>query len=126
VARSYTTRLLNCGAGVAHDQYVVPSGYRVVLRNVTCFAELQGGGAYVQVAGNQVWSWRSPGANGFTAFESRCVAYAGESIHAYTTGGNTFLSAAGYLFSDASGGAEVGQLPAVKPPPDYVQPLPAA
>lgn len=115
---SFTVRFFSFVTPTQSVNFAVPSGFRAVLRNVTAYSENQGGLAYVIVAGVLVWYWSSPGARGFTSFETRAVCYQGTAMSGTAVGTTVSLQASGYLFrEDPSDTTQ--QLPAPAPEFDW-------
>jgi hypothetical protein len=115
--RVYTYRFLLLGVGDVTRTFAVPQGYRAVVRNVSAYSEGADGLVYAVVAGVLVWYWQSPGARGFTAFETRVAVYQHEQIQISKGGATVTAMCTGYLFADPTGGALPGTLPAPPAPP---------
>jgi hypothetical protein len=114
----YSTRFLYTVTGQAQADYQVPAGKLAILRSGD-FANYSATVAAASIAiGSVAFAKGSlPASTGWWHWEGRQVAYAGEILHAYTSGGDCRGIVSGYLF-DAQG-AEYSDLigePELAPP----------
>jgi len=103
----YSTRFLYTVAGQAQADYQIPAGKVCVLRSAD-FANYSNAVAAASIAiGSVAFTKGSlPATTGAWHWEGRQVAYAGEILHAYTSGGDCRGVVSGYLFDSAGASYE--------------------
>lgn len=112
----YTTRFFAFGGATTTRSYTVPAGKRAVVKSISAVNNLgSSASAALQVGGVYAWYVTLPAATSSTSFETRQVAYAGETILCTTTGQDTRVHVAGFLFDDPATHLEAGQLPTEQP-----------
>lgn len=112
MARPFSVRFMHgYGSGI-YTRFIVPSGKRAVIRNVLAWSGTTGHRYWLLLQASNVRYWSSPGAGSTDNLETRCVAYAGETIETYTDGDTIHVWVSGYLFDD---GPAVTSLPADEP-----------
>lgn len=126
-ARTYSERFLLMRGANVQAQYLVPAGFRAVVRCITVanLSLAQGNGALF-VAERVCWFWLSPGEYGSVWADVRIVAYQGEFLHLSLEGPDVAGSVSGYLFEDPPGAQLLPAAPAVEPPAVEAIPLPPA
>lgn len=100
----YSTRFIRAAAPGVMNTYVVPLGYRAVVKRVECVSgSPTGGDLIVYVAGYAVVAHTFPAGLKPYFQDAFAVAYAGESIATYHYVAEIFVQVAGYLFQDPTG-----------------------
>lgn len=118
MAGAYTQRFVVYDGVPARVSYVVPAGYRIVVRSIVCWTDTTGTGLTVEVGPRSVWLWASSGAYVARTEIVYIVAYAGEALTGVFNGPRAGGMLAGYIFEDPvgpHGASTVTRLPQHKP-----------
>ena len=100
-SRPYSTRFCHGRGSSQNDVYIVPDGYRAVIKHVelTCYAA--GTAETTLYVGGQVaLAWAAPGAKTYRSAAVHLVAYAGEGIVLNNNAVDMSWHVAGFLLLD--------------------------
>jgi hypothetical protein len=126
--RVYTTQFLSNRIVGSWVDYIVPAGWRAVVRNVDCM-NYSGVITDCRVGvGPALVMWHNfPAPTSDYHFETRAVAYAGEYIQSYLSHTEMYVTVTGYLFEDTTDLAQLLPVPARPefPGPEYDPDQPA-
>lgn len=120
-SRVFTERFVASTLMLQWVDYIVPAGYRAILRNVAAVNFLDQSCVIQVVAGPTVMAAHTfPALADSWFFETRAVAYAGEPIRSFMNSANGAVTLTGYLFRDLSSRATQLPAPDVGPWPDPI------
>lgn len=116
----YSVRFLYVPQGTAQGDYQVPIGKVAILRNAD-FANYSNAVAAASIAIGAVAFAKGslPATTGTWHWEGRQVAYGGEILHAYTSGGDCRGVLSGYLLDSDGAQFKERTPPAELPPPGF-------
>lgn len=118
----YSTQFCKLAGAGQSLAYIVPAGYRAVVRSIVTSTNQAGASnAWVYLGATLIAAFSIPAPNVHQALDLRQVAYAGEQLGFVTGGAGVFLAVSGYLLRDPTG-AQAPPLEAMDTP----APLPAA
>jgi hypothetical protein len=118
----YSTQFAKLAGPGTSLAYVVPAGYRAVVRSIIASTNATGASnAWVYLGATVIAAFSIPAPNVHQTLDLRQVAYAGEQLGFVTGGASVFLAVSGYLLRDPTG-AQAPPLEAMDTP----LPLPAA
>lgn len=104
MSRPYTQRFIVWdGAGGVRSSYVVPAGYRVIVRSVLAWGDAVGAGFNLELGAATVYLWSAPGAFAGVAAAVHVAAYAGETLSILRSGTRTGGVVSGYIFQEVGG-----------------------
>lgn len=114
----YTTRFISRAGAGGTTNYVVPAGYRAVVKSIVCWTYQTTAEVWLSIAAKQCWVWAANPATTLGRAElMTAVAYQGETITLLTIGSNCGAHVAGFLLRETS--AYAGLLPDL--PPEFVE-----
>jgi hypothetical protein len=118
----YSTQFCKIAGPSTSVAYIVPAGYRAVVRSIVASTNQSGASnAWVYLSATLIAAFSIPAPNVHQVLDLRQVAYAGEQLGFVTGGAGVFLAVSGYLLRDPTG-AQAPPLEAMDTP----APLPAA